>query len=119
MDKTTTSSNVVNLDDARIQEIEAPQAFAIPDSDDCILIGSDGEQGYVWLASKMRKRFRVTEIYPGEAQRKTLLRDLDDDELELAAKFSTVEEIIDDLVDTIIACYEECEECDGEECDVS
>jgi hypothetical protein len=108
-------SNIVVLATAKAQreldeaplEAFAPQARRIDGTRDWYITGSDGEQFYLWLATKRTpktKRFTVTEVYPGVRKKSTHLRDVQTPEdLILEASKSSGDEMIGAVLEEIEA----------------
>ena len=62
---------------------------------DFVIAASDGEQHYVWLAVKgKRKTFKVTEVYPGLTKKRTAMREATEAaDLVLTCNYETLEEV--------------------------
>ena len=108
--KTESESNVVDLevvrqkkesgDETLLLELYSPNAIKLQD-DDWIIRACDGETEYVWLATRKKKLYRVVEVYPGKARKRTFIRDLNVHGLEVSGRFdhiSKVLEYIDGLI---------------------
>jgi len=77
---------------------------------DFIIAACDGEQHYVWLASKgKRKTFQVKEVYPGLAKKRTALRDATEAaDLVLTGTYATLEDVQTALAEVLFEGFEAC-----------
>jgi hypothetical protein len=105
---TATENPVIDLGKARktkkakakamVEEFAPFEAFAPTtlqlQGDDWQIVGCDGDQHYVWIASKGkgRKTYRVEEVYPARLKRSTRIRTLEgDDPAVLPIRCETIE----------------------------
>jgi hypothetical protein len=116
-------SNVSSIADARKRKEEAeiedapfeafaPQALRIQ-GDDWQVSACDGEQHYVYLVTKgpRAKNYKVTEVYPGLAKKRTAARDADAQiDLVFTGKFPTVEDALEDIEAALLGDLEDFEE---------
>jgi hypothetical protein len=122
----TKPTPVANIADARAKkdaaietaplEAYAPNAVKIDGTEDWLIRACDGEQEYMWLATKRKnaKRFTVTEVYPGLLKKRTDLRDADSaEELVLDSKCTSMPDLIEDLEEIVFEGFEEDDEEDG------
>ena len=89
-------------------ELFEPTAIKLQD-DDHHITACDGEQTYVWLATKKPgKKYRVVEVYPGMSKRSTLKRSARSaQDLVLLGDYETIEEVIAELAEIIFEDLEE------------
>ena len=77
----------------------SPRAVRIQ-GDDWVVTGCDGEQTYVYLATRERNRktYRIVEAYPGFAKPRTSLREVKTErDLELTGRHRTINEVVQDI----------------------
>jgi hypothetical protein len=89
--KTATENPVIDLGKARKAKKARAEEFAPFEAfepttlklqgDDWQIVGCDGDQHYVWIASRQkgRKTYRVEEVYPAHLAMETRIRTLDSD----------------------------------------
>ena len=89
--------------DAKQDDLEAfsPEAEPIG-GDDHVIVGCDGEQHYVWLATRKKnaKNYKVSEVYPGALKRKTAIRDLKDPDFDVSdvvQNAATIDDVLAEL----------------------
>jgi hypothetical protein len=124
--KDTKPSNVADIAAARAKrdatiedaplEAYAPNAAKIDGTGDWLIRACDGEQEYVWLATKRKgaKRFKLTEVYPGLSKKRTHLRDAKvAEDLVLTCDSTEIGDVIEDLDEVVFEDFEVDEEDDG------
>jgi hypothetical protein len=117
------TGTVTNIADARSKKDQgvedaplegyAPNAVKIDGTNDWLIRACDGEQEYVWLATKRKnaKRFKLTEVYPGLLKKRTELRDAKTaEDLVLISDATEIGEVCEDLEDVIFEGFEDCDE---------
>jgi hypothetical protein len=89
-------------------ELFEPVAIKLQ-GDDYQITACDGEQTYVWLATKKPgKAYRVVETFPGMSKRSTLLRSVKNKrDLVLLGTSQTIEEVVEEIAEVIFADLEE------------
>lgn len=89
-------------------ELFEPVSIKLQD-DDHHITACDGEQTYVWLATKKPgKKYRVVEVYPGMSKRSTILRSARSaQDLVLLGEHATIEEVVQEISELIFADLEE------------
>ena len=91
-------------------EAYKPNAARIQEGkDDWMITTCDGEQTYVYLATKgpKAKRFKVTEVYPGMAKKRTAIRDVKEPkDLLLLGKHENISDVIEDIADALFGDLE-------------
>lgn len=108
-----------------VAPLEAYPAESLPlNETDFVITGCDGDQAYVWIASKprKRKRFKVVEVYPGLDKPKTALRGSGEDgpcteaiDMVLEGTWTTIDELKEDLTDMLFEGFEDLCEIEGDE----
>jgi hypothetical protein len=87
-------------------EAYPPQAVILQD-EDFLIRGCDGDHEYVWIAHKLRKTYRVTEVYPGLAEPETALREADDlDDLILTGRYTSLSEVLETIAEALFDGFE-------------
>lgn len=85
--------------------------------DDALIRACDGEQTYLWLVTRAKgaKTFKVCEVYPGLAKKKTELRDATDDEdLVFTGRYKTIDEAREALNAALFEDFSDCDEASAE-----
>lgn len=114
-----TGTNIVSIADAKKAKAEKENEFAPLEAvepgatriqgDDWLITACDGEQTYIYLASKAkgRKNFKVTELYPGLTKKRTAVREADKPiDLLLVGKHQHISDVIEDISETLFADLE-------------
>jgi hypothetical protein len=111
--KNTSNKNTSKNEAELALDVVKPKATELQGGD-YLITGCDGEQTYLWIARapKRSKRFKVTEVYPGVAVKRTRLRDADgaeDIELEAVKGYETIEGVVEDLTEILLDGVDEAE----------
>lgn len=87
---------VIPTDDAELEGY-APEATLIQKSD-YLIRACDGDQEYIWLATRRKKTYRVVEIYPGLTVKETAMREAEEErDLVVSDRAPSIEAVVADL----------------------